>query len=101
MKGGQKKIEILAIFILIISIPACFTFVRYYSLSEADFLSRQFKLEARDQIDLQTGYHEKSKALVPTGYSHMLFLDNSASRQFPALSSQIASPDLPTFVLRC
>jgi hypothetical protein len=101
MKSGCKSIQIFLVFALIISIPACLAFVRYYSLSEADFLSRQFKLEARDQIDLQTGYHEKSKAFAPGGFSHLLFLDNTPSKQLPAISFQISSLDLPTFVLRC
>jgi hypothetical protein len=101
MKSGHRIIQIFFVFALIISIPACLTFVRYYSLSEADFLSRQFKLEARDQIDLQTGYHEKSKAFAPGGFSHLLFLDNTTSKQLPAISFQISSLDLPTFVLRC
>lgn len=96
-----RKIRIILLFALIISIPSYFTFVYYYSLSEADFLSDQYKLEARDTFDLQAGLHEKSKVFIPVSSSHLLPLDVSIAREFGVISFQIFSCDLPAFCLRC
>ncbi len=96
-----RKIEIILLFVLIISIPSYFTFVCYYSLSEADFLSDQFKLEARDTLDLQAGLHEKSKVLTPAIFSHLVPLNAGIAGELGVISIQIFSYDLPTFCLRC
>ncbi len=96
-----RKIRIILLVALVISIPSYFTFVYYYSLSEADFLSDQFKLEARDTFDLQAGLHEKSKAFIPVNSSHSLPLDAGIAGELGVISFQILYYDLPTFCLRC
>ncbi len=101
MRSRYKIIRILLVLMLGLTIPACFTFIDYYGLSEADFLSTQLKLEARDQIDLLIGFQEKSKVFGLTGFNHSFFLHNDMLGDLPAFSFQISSLDLITFVLRC
>jgi hypothetical protein len=101
MKCGYKKIKIVLVFILLLAIPVYFAFTYYYSLSEADFLSKQFKLEARDQIELLTGFQEKSKALGPINFNHLFFLDNNTYDSLPLISCQASSFDLTSLILRC
>ena len=84
-----------------LTIPACFTFIDYYSLSEADLLSTQLKLEARDQLDLLICLQEKSKAFGLIGVNHSFFLHNDMFGDFPVFSFQTPPLDLITFVLRC
>jgi len=101
MRSKYRRIRIFLVLILSLSIPLCFTFIDYYSLSEADFLSTQLKLEARDQIDLLIGLQEKSKAFGLTGFSHSFLLHNNNFRHLLVFSFQTSSLDLITFVLRC
>ncbi len=101
MRSRYKIIRILLVLMLGLTIPACFTFIDYYGLSEADFLSTQLKLEARDQIDLLIGLQEKSKAFGLTGFNHSFFLHNDVFGDLPVFSFQTSPLDLITFVLRC
>jgi len=101
MKNRFKEIRISLVLILSLSIPVCFTFVDYYSLSEADFLSAELKLEARDQIDLLIGLQEKSKAFGSIDFNHSFLLHNDIPGHLPVFSFQTSPPDLVTFVLRC
>lgn len=101
MESRYKKIRIFLVLILSLSIPVCFTFIDYYSLSEADFLSTQLKLEARDQIDLLIGFQEKSKAFGLIGFNHSFLLHNNICGYLPVFSFQTSPLDLITFVLRC
>ena len=98
---NSRKILVIMVLALVISIPVDFAFVDYYSLSNADFLSCQFKLEARDQIDLQTGYHKKSKPFLPYDSHYLPFLDSAISKHLPGISLEISFLDLTTFCLRC
>jgi hypothetical protein len=101
MKRGYGKAGIVLVVTLLLSIPAFFTFTFYYSLSEADFLSKQLKLEPVDQIDLLTGGQEKSKALAPVNFNHLFFLDNNTYDSLPLISCQASSFDLTSLILRC
>ena len=101
MKSGHKKARILLVLSLILTLTVYYTFIYYYSLSEADFLSDQLKLEARDQIDLQTAYKEESKASTSSGFNHLFFLDSNLCRPLPALSFQISPHDPTNICLRC
>jgi hypothetical protein len=101
MKHRYEKTKIVLVLALFLSIPAYFTFTYYYSLSEADFLSEQLKLESVDQIELLTGVQEKSKALGPINFHHLFFLDTGIFEFFLVLSHQTFSIDPTTLILRC
>jgi hypothetical protein len=98
MKNGYKKVQILLVLSLIFSIPIYFAFIDCYALSGADFLSRQLKLEAPDQINLPTCSRDKVN-FGPTGFNHSVFVDADTSEQLSFISFQV-SP-LTTFFLRC
>jgi len=101
MQSRYKKIRISLVLMLSLIIPVCFTFIDYYSLSEADFLSTQLKLEARDQIDLLIGLQEKSKTFGLTGLNHSFFLHDDMFGDLPVFSFRTSPLDPITFVLRC
>lgn len=101
MKSGYREIEIILVLTLILSIPIYFTFIYYYSLSEADFLSEQLKLEAHDQMDLLPGIHEKSKASGLINFNHLFFLDDNIYRFLPVILFQTFPLDLTPLILRC
>jgi len=101
MWSRYKKIRIFLVLMLSLIIPVCLTFIDYYSLSEADFLSTQLKLEARDQLDLLIGLHEKLKAFGPIAFNHSFPLHNNIYRYLPVFLFQASPPDLTIFVLRC
>ncbi len=101
MRREHKRRRFFLILALIICIPVAFTFFHYYSLSIADFLSRELKIEARDQISLSTVADNKFKVFGLTGFNHLFFLDDKIFEQLPIVSSQISLPELVTFILRC
>jgi hypothetical protein len=101
MKCGYGKVGVVLVLTLLLSIPTYFAFTYYYSLSEADFLSEQLKLESRDQIELLTGVHEKSKALAPIRFNHLLFLDSCICRYLPVTSYHTFCIALTSSILRC
>ena len=100
MKNGYKKVQILLVLHLIFSISAYFAFVDCYALSGADFLSKQLKLEAPDQINLPTCSRDKVN-FGSTGFNHSVFLDDNISEQLPFTSFQVSPLGLTTFFLRC
>jgi hypothetical protein len=101
MRKGHKKVKFSLALALVICIPAVFTFFNYYSLSIADFLSFQLKLEARDQISLPAVSDDKLKAFGLTCFNHLFFFDNNVFEQLPVISFQIPIPEQTTFLLRC
>ena len=101
MKSRYRKIRIFLVLILSLSIPVCFTFIDYYSLSEADFLSAELKLEARDQIDLLIGFQEKLKLLGLIDFNDSFFLHNNTLKHLPVFSVQTSPLDLIAPILRC
>jgi hypothetical protein len=101
MNRTYGKAGLVLILALLLAIPAYFAFTYYYSLSEADFLSKQLKLEPVDQIELLAGGQEKSKALAPVHFTHLLFLDSGICESPPAPSYHTSSIDPTTLVLRC
>ena len=101
MKRRSGKAGTVLIVALVLAIPAFFTFTYYYSLSEADFLSTQLKLEPRDQTELLPGIQEKSKALGAVHFGHLLFLDSDLSGHLPVAFYQTSFTSLTIPVLRC
>jgi len=101
MRKGHRKVKFCLALALVICIPLVFTFFHYYSLSIADFLSYQLKLEARDQISLPAVSDDKLKAFGLTSFDHSFFFHNSIFEQLPVISFQISIPEQTTFILRC
>jgi len=101
MRRERKKIECFLALALVICIPVAFTFFHYYSLSVADFLSFELKLEARDQISLSTLADDKFKTFGLSGLNHLFFLDDKIFEQVPSILFQISIPETIMFVLRC
>jgi hypothetical protein len=81
--------------------PVYFAFICYYSLSGADFLSAQLKLEAPDQIDLLVGLQEKSKAFGLSGFLIKLFPGTDLFSQVSRFCFLSSSLDQETCILRC
>ena len=84
------------VFSLLLS-PACFD---YCALADADFISRDLKLEAFDQ-DLTAGSCDKFKVAGIAGSDYVVFLDTIDFKHLPVLSSQNSPFDQRTSVLRC
>ncbi len=101
MRRGHETQRFLLILVLVICIPLAFTFFHYYSLSIADFLSRELKFEARDQISLSTVGDNKFKVFGLTGLNHLFFLDHKIFKQLHTPSLELAFPEFVTFILRC
>jgi len=101
MKRRYKRVRIFVILTLVFSVPAYFVFIGYYSLSVADFLSVQLKLEASDQIDLLVGFQEKSKAFVLSSFLIKLFPGSDIFCQISHLCFPSSFFDQETLVLRC
>jgi hypothetical protein len=101
MNRGYGKFGVVLVLTLLLSIPTYFAFTYYYSLSEADFLSKQLKWEPVDQIDLLTGGQEKSKTLAPVHFNHLLFLDSAICKFLPVTSYQTFCIILTSSILRC
>ena len=101
MRKGHKKVRLSLVLALVICIPVVFTFFHYYSLSIADFLSKELKFEARDQISLSTVADNKLRVFGLTGFNYLFFLDNKVFEQLPVISFQISVPEPITFILRC
>jgi len=101
MPKGHSKAKFSLALALIICIPVAFTFFHYYSLSIADFLSSELKLEARDQISLSTVADDKFKTFGLTGLNHLFSFDHNIFEQLPVISFQRSIPGQTTFTLRC
>ena len=101
MKSRYKRVRILVILALVFSVPAYFAFIGYYSLSVADFLSVQLKLEAADQIDLLVGFQEKSKAFILSSFLIKLFPGSDIFYQISRLCLLSSFFDQEMPVLRC
>ena len=101
MRKGPNKLRFLLVLALVICIPVAFVFFHYYSLSIADFLSSQLKLEAHDEISLPAVADDKLKAFGLTCFDHLFFFDNKIFDRLPIISLQILVPEITTFILRC
>ena len=101
MRRGDRKIKVFLSLALIICIPLAFTFFQYYSLSVADFLSSELKLETRDQISLSTVADDKLRVLGLTGSYPLFFLDYKVFEQDSATPARTPAPGLITVIIRC
>lgn len=101
MRRGRKKVKLFIVLALVTCIPVAFTFSYYYSLSIADFLSFQLKLEAPDQINLPAASDDKLKVFGLTRFNYLFCLDNNTFEQLHVISFQTSPLDLTAFILRC
>jgi hypothetical protein len=101
MRKKHTKVNFFLALALVICIPAVFTFFHYYSLSIADFLSFELKLEARDQISLPAVSDDKLKAFGLTSFNHLFFFDKNILELLSVIVTQISIPELTLFILRC
>jgi hypothetical protein len=101
MGRRHRKTQFFLALALVTLIPVVFAFFYYFSLSEADFISLELKLESPDQISLPIGSQDKFKAFGSSGFYHLHFLETNIFEQFPVISFQISPLGLPTFILRC
>jgi len=101
MRKRHKIAKCCLALILVVCIPLVFTFFYYYSLSIADFLSFQLKLEARDQINLPAVSDDKLKTFGLTSFNHLFFFDHNIFEQLPDTLFRIFIPETIVFILRC
>ena len=101
MARENGKIEVFLVLVLIVVISGFPAYSHYYSLSEADFFSIQFKLEASDQIDPSPVSKDQLKFFAPSSFNHLFFPEHNIFEKLPFISSQASPIDLTAFILRC
>jgi hypothetical protein len=98
---NRKPIQIFLVIAISFAIPVSSTYVCYYTVAAADFLSLNLKLEAFDQEYLSSAYETELKAFESSsflnGFQSATYLFGQSFR----LLSQLPSLDQKTLVLRC
>lgn len=98
---NKKCIQIILVLVISLAIPVSSTYVSYYTVASADFLSPNLGFEAFDQDYLlvanQIELKVSSLAGSLSGFHLATYLFGLPSH----LSSQISSLDQRTLVLRC
>jgi hypothetical protein len=101
MAREYRKIKIFLVLIVIVVIPGFPAYSRYYSLSEADFLSIQFKFEAPDQIGPSRVSKDRLKVFPSSSFNHLFFPEHNIFEKLSFIFYQTSLIDLTTFILRC
>lgn len=97
-----SRIRVVIVIWLIVAVPVCFTFVHYYSLSIADFLSSSLKIEAPDELNFPPGFLDnKWKIMGSNGFSILFSPELNIFLKFNSDSPQISSLNQVTPILRC
>jgi|WetSurMetagenome_2_1015567.scaffolds.fasta_scaffold1174364_1 hypothetical protein len=96
----MKTIRVCLIIAVLFSLLLGSTFFHYYALSEADFISRDPKLEAFDQ-DLSIESCDKFKIFGISGLDRVFYLEPIVFKQLSIFSFQTSPLVQTTFVIRC
>ena len=98
----HSRIQVVIVIWLIVAVPVCVTFLHYYSLSIADFLSSSLKIETPDELNLPPGLLDnKWKVIGSNGFSILFFPEINSFVKFHSVSPQISSLSQVTSILRC
>jgi hypothetical protein len=90
---------------LVIAISLLFsidsTYLHYYTLASADFISHDSKFETLDQEYLLAANQSELKLSILAGFFNGFLLATHFFRQSPHFFSQVLSLDQKNLVLRC
>jgi len=95
------KIKVFLVLVLIVVILGFPAYSHYYSLSEADFFSIQFKFEDPDHINLPPVSKDQLKFFPPGSFNHSFFPEHNIFEKLPFIFCQASLIDLTAFILRC
>ena len=95
------KIKVFLVLVLIVVILGFPAYSHYYSLSEADFFSIQFKFEAPDQVDPSPVSKDQLEVFPQTRFNHLFFPEHNIFEKLPFIFCQASLIDLTAFILRC
>lgn len=98
---NRKLIQIFLVIAISFAIPVSSTYVCYYTVAAADFLSLDLKIENFDQEYLFAANQSEFKVYGSDGFSKGFHLLTCLYGQSFHLFSQILSLDQKTLVLRC
>ena len=101
MAREYRKIKVFLVLVLVAVILGFPAYSHYYSLSEADFFSIQFKFEAPDQVDPSPVSKDQLKVFPPGTFNHLFFPEHDIFEKLPFIFCQTFPIDLTTFILRC
>jgi len=101
MKSRFKRIRVILVVAISLSIPVCSAYVCYYTVAAADFLSPNLKLEAFDQEFLSSALENELKVpLIGNFWGGSYLITYFSGYSFHFLS-HIPSPDQEILILRC
>ena len=95
----KHKIQILLVIVISLLLPLLSTYMDYYVLMEADFLSAHPKFENVDLDYLLLC--KKQQITVLTGFSYAFWVASNLIGHLSCFYYQVTSPQVKTFVLRC
>jgi len=95
----KHKIQILLVIAISLLLPLLSTYMDYYVLMEADFLSAYPKFENTDLDCLL--FSKKQKFTTPSGFSCAFWVASNLVEHFSCFYYQVTFPQVKTLVLRC
>ncbi len=95
----RHKIQVLLAVTISLLIPLLSTYMDYYVLMEADFLSAHIKFEKTDLDCLL--FFKKENFTTPGGFSWVFWVGSNLARDFSFPYNQVTSPQVKNLVLRC
>jgi hypothetical protein len=98
---NRKPIQIFLVIAISFAIPASSTYVCYYTVAAADFLSPNLNFETFDQEFLFSAYESELKVFESSNFFNGFQLAAYLFEQSFHLFSKILSLDQKTLVLRC
>ncbi len=98
---NRKAIQIILVIAISLAIPVSSSYVSYYTVASADFLSSNLGFEAFDQEYLMAAHQSELKVSSLVGFLSGFQLGADLLGLPPHLSSPTSSLDQKTLVLRC
>ena len=95
----RPKIQVLLVITISLLIPLLSTYMDYYVLMEADFLSAHSKFENTDLDSLLLCKKQKFTAF--SVFSYALWVASNLVEHFSCFYYQVTFPQVKTLVLRC
>jgi hypothetical protein len=101
MKSRLKRIRVILVIAISLSICVCSAYVCYYTVAAADFLSPNLNFETFDQEFLFSAYENELKVFVPSNFLNDFRLITYLSGHSSHFLSSLSSYNEETLVLRC
>jgi len=97
----RRVIQTFLVIAISLFIPIVQTYLHYYVLSEADFLSSDLKFESPDQEILPIIKQNEYKIFLSSASSIIFLAEVILVEQFPHLSFTLCSLEEKVVILRC